>query len=434
MKKMLFLTALLLLPSVASAQVTCKADTLRLAQLPSRSRADSVLLKQSNAQSRVINLLCAATTKPETTTAPAPVPTPAPDTTPAPTPAPSTEVDKVMRVIGPVVSESMSRTFGAPWVKYWDDWSKWNETRWKNEGSVWDAAYYYDRGKAYYVKWVQTGNAVYRQRADLLVLAYRRDYVEKNSYGSSAHWTFPAGLEIHYNITGDTLSKRAICGVATNLDSERERRNLSNVNHEYMENRIQARVLHADLTAYRVGCTYRHADGRTWMVTDGPAKLRDALTQIVSTQRADGSWAWGGYCGMQLNYMVGILADVLIEYHRDFEKDPRILSTVKKAYDYLWNTQWDAVGQAFNYTNQAKGAVCAANSTSTFTAGDLNGFFVNGFWWLYKQTGDGVYRTRADAVFAGLVNNDAISGGVHLAGSKQFNQQYAITYGGTEQR
>ena len=53
---------------------------------------------------------------------------------------------------------------------------------------------------------------------------------------------------------------------------------------------------------------------------------------------------------------------------------------------------------------------------------ELNNLIVNGYAWVYAQTGDVSYRTKADAIFAGGVRHS------FLYGSKQFTQQYSVGY------
>ena len=124
--------------------------------------------------------------------------------------------------------------------------------------------------------------------------------------------------------------------------------------------------------------------------------------------------------------MVGMLNDVLIEYYRDFEPDPRIPASIAAANEYLWTTQWLAADQAFKYASVA----CSPNPFGTNVggpspAGDLNGLLISSFGWLAQHTGDPKWRTRGDAIMAGLVST---RWGQYYTGSKQFNQAFAESY------
>ena len=292
---------------------------------------------------------------------------------------------------------------------------------------------YYDRSKAYYARYVRTGDAKFLALGHELALAYRQGYLEINNYGVQPHWSQVLGLEIHYRLTGDTLSRRAVGGLyAYSLNSFAVPRSgsplaaIENTQVSYMENRIQARVLQGALSSYRMGASFTRHDGPTFLASEWPTRLRDILNKILSTQNADGSFSWIQICGGQLNYMVGMLNDVLIEYYRDFEADPRIPGAIERANEYLWTTQWIQTSKAFKYASVA----CSPNQFGTIVggptpAGDLNGLFIASFGWLYNHTGDPKWKTRGDEVMAGLVL--PVWAGSY-GSSKQFTQAFAESY------
>jgi hypothetical protein len=291
---------------------------------------------------------------------------------------------------------------------------------------------YYDRAVAYYARYARTDDATFLTRAHNMALAYRQQYLEPNSYGIQPHWSQVRGLELHYRLTGDTLSRRAVAAVfAQSLSSYSMAlwgplADIENPQSSYMENRIQARVLQGALSAYRMNASYTRPDGLAFRASEWPTRLRDMLNKILSTQKADGSYSWVQICGGQLNYMVGMLNDVLIEYYRDFEADPRIPGAVEKANEYLWTTQWLPTEQAFKYAS----VMCAPNPFGTNVggtepAGDLNGLLIASFGWLYQHTGDAKWRTRGDAILGGLVSPRWAG---NYTGDKQFNQAFAESY------
>jgi len=334
-------------------------------------------------------------------------------------------------IAGPTLTVSSTRPLGGAFAKYEADFKHYSEQHWKARGDAWEENYY-DRSLVYYVAWMRTGDPEFWRRGTRIALNYRRDYLEKNNYGSSPHWAQLSGLELHYLLTGDTLSRRAVAGVyAWGLSSFSKAKwgrlaDLENPQSEYMENRIQARVLQGALAAYRLNASFTRSDGPTFPAAKWPATLRDMLNKILSVQRPNGSYSWVQICGGQLNYMVGMLNDVLIDYYRDFEPDPRIPAAVERANEYLWTTQWKQGSQAFSYAS----VNCAPNKFGTNVggtepAGDLNGLMVDSFGWLYQQTGDPKWRTRGDAIFAGIVAPRWAS---NYSGSKQFNQAYTSSF------
>lgn len=286
---------------------------------------------------------------------------------------------------------------------------------------------YYDRAVVYYARYARTGDAAFLRLGHEVVLQYRKGYLEPNTYGVQPHNSQIRGLELHYRLTGDTMSRRAIAGVyGHSLSSYPRKRHLANAKVEYMENRIQARVIQGALAAYRTAASYRRPDGLNFPAGGWPELLRDALNQTLSTQQADGSYSWSQVCGGQLNYMVGMLNDVLIEYYRDFEQDPRIPVAIEKANEYLWTTQWMPAAKAFKYAS----VKCAPNPSGRniggpTPAGDLNGLLISSFGWLYHTTGDMKWRTRGDAIMAGLVEPRWASA---YGSAKQFNQAFAESY------
>jgi hypothetical protein len=334
---------------------------------------------------------------------------------------------------GPTLTTSVTRTLGGAFAKYDTDFKRLSDRHWKARADAWEENYY-DRSLVYYVAWMRSGDPEYWRRGTMIALNYRRQYLERNNYGTTPHWAQVAGLELHYLLTGDTLSRRAVAGAyAWGLLTFATARYgplaaIENPQSEYMENRIQARVLQAALSAYRMGASFVRSDGyggelspATW-----PTRLRDLLNKILSVQRADGSYPWVQICGGQLNYMVGMLNDVLIEYYRDFEADPRIPAAVEKANEYLWTKQWLPADQAFKYASVNCSPNQFGRSVGGMTpAGDLNGLIIGSFGWLYQQTGDPKWRTRGDAIFAGLVAPRWVS---NYTGSKQFNQAYTASF------
>ena len=332
---------------------------------------------------------------------------------------------------GPMETVSITRTLGGAFGRYDTEFRRLADLHWKADAGAWEQNYY-DRGLVYYVAWMRSGNPDYWRRATTMALNYRRDYLEKNNHNTSPHWAQLGGLELHYLLTGDTLSQKAVAGAfAWGLSPFAQARwgpkaDLENTQSEYMENRIQARVLQGALMAYRLNASYTRSDGPAFPAAQWPARLRDMLNKILSVQNADGSYSWVQICGGQLNYMVGMLNDVLIEYYRDFEADPRIPSSIERANDFLWRTQWIPGEQAFKYAS----VTCAPNKFGTSVggmepAGDLNGLLVGSFGWLYQQTGDAKWRTRGDAIFAGIFAPKWLS---NYNGSKQFNQAYTSSF------
>ncbi|CAA9331358.1 MAG: hypothetical protein AVDCRST_MAG40-1921 [uncultured Gemmatimonadaceae bacterium] len=313
-------------------------------------------------------------------------------------------------LMGAVPAVASVEALGGAFARYEQDFRSYADRHWTLYGAAWETANYYDRAMIYYVWWARTGNPTYLQRAHALVLDYRRNYVERWGYGVSAHWALFDGLALHYLLTGDEASRVAVGRMADVLVASYYMDNLGSVSAE-MDNRIQSRVLLGFVLADEIRAPSR--TGQNWA-----GRAREALTKILAAQSADGAYRFrqGNQCGYNKPFMVGLLNDAMIRYFTLFERDGRILPSIKKSVDYMWTNDWRSSANAFVYL----GGPCSGAPTGT--AIDLNNLISTGFGFVYQQTGDPTYRTRGDQVFTGGVT------GAFLAGTKQFNQEYTSSH------
>jgi hypothetical protein len=318
-------------------------------------------------------------------------------------------------LVGPTrtVSEASRAT---PAIRKFDaDFADAADRHWRENGPKWEENYY-DRALVYYAAWVRTANPEYWRRGTLMAAAYRRDYLEANKYGATPHWAQLDGVALHYLLTGDEASRRAVGEVAQRFAFPYYMDNLQDPTAE-MENRMQARVLTSFVLANGldapVSDTYG-THGRSWATL-----ARAALTKILASQASDGAYRFtraNNQCGYNKPFMVGILNDALIRYYARFERDPRIPPAVRRSLDYMWAKNWLPRERAFVYIE----GQCHGDGPGAVA--DLNNLMVNGFAWYAHQSGNAVYRERADRIFEGAVAAGS------LAGSKQFNQQYTNAY------
>ena len=331
---------------------------------------------------------------------------------PAPAPAPAATrawgAGSVLSLMGQAPNAGAVEAMGGVFARYEADFRTYADQHWANEGAS-VGANYYDRAMIYYVAWARTGNTTYRDRANALALNYRRNFLEARGFDVLPFETFVDGVALHYLVTGDEASRVAVGRVADRFASSRFIDVLGNTAGE-VDNRDQSRVLTALLVARQIGAP--SANG-----TDFAGRARTALSNILRSQSPDGAYRFTTtQCGRNKPFMVGLLNDALVRYHGSFEADWRIVDAVKRSLDYIWANDWRADRQAVVYL----GGYC--NGDDAWAAADLNGLVASGFGFVYRQTGDGTYRSRGDAVFAGAVN------GGWPAGSKQFNQQYTSSY------
>lgn len=306
---------------------------------------------------------------------------------------------------------------GGPFAQYESDFRKLDDEQWRECGPAWDCINYYDRAAIYYAWWRHTGNRKYLDRANAVAVDYRENYLEASKYGASFHWAMMDGVALHYLATGDTMSLIAVGKVADGFAYHTRIVGGKKDN----DNRIQARILVGLLLAQKLSAPSTGLPdpigipgGNNWS-----AKLRQALTSILTTQDADGAWRFGRCNGTPPfftthPFTIGLLLDALARYHDLFEADPRILPAVQRTADYLWANDWLPRARAFKYLGQE----CPGEGGPT-PAPDLNNLIVNGFAWVYHQTGNATYRQRADEIFAGALTTDAAA-----EDAKHFNQQY----------
>jgi hypothetical protein len=124
-------------------------------------------------------------------------------------------------------------------------------------------------------------------------------------------------------------------------------------------------------------------------------------------------------------FMVGLMANALIQYYTEKNPDPRIPYYLKKALDGLWDLTWSDTEHGFNYqcwpdgcysTPSDAGYYPPAGPHSHVVFPNLNLLIAPAYAWMYLHTGDPKDRERADTIFSdGVVYSDWYQG-------KQFSQ------------
>jgi len=328
--------------------------------------------------------------------------------------------DLVSRIMGTTISTAEAKALGGSFAQYETNFVTFDEQQWSTNGANWAVMDYYDRAMIYYAWYRRTGDAKYLSRANAVALDYRRNYLEAASFLIQPHWSMLDGVAVHYLTTGDEASRTAIGRIGDLFTGLGYRDNIGSKTST--DNRVQARYITALMLANLVNAPSTGVPaggipgGHDWA-----AELRRALPLILSTQDSDGAWRLSD-CGdggprAVHPFTTGLLMDALTRYYDVFEADARILPAIKRAADYLWANDWLATDRAFKYVER----VCP-NEGGPQPAPDLNNLIVNGYAWVYKQTGDATYKQRADDIFAG-----AVAGG-WISPSKQFNQVYSSSF------
>jgi len=310
--------------------------------------------------------------------------------------------------VGRTITRAASPT-SAIFTTYENDFVTYGDQHWATEAGIWDYDYY-DRVLIWYAWWVRTGDPEYWRRAAIDAIAYREQYV-KPTYIMQPHEAQLEGLALHYLLTGDEGSRYAVARVAAIfadiwtpvLDCP------ACSGGEYVEGRIQARTLQSHYLSWMISAV--GDEPRNWA-----ALMATDVTKILNTQGADGSYRFVQWEGAHSNYMTGLMHDMMIKYYTYVQADARIPTAIKKTLDWMWSTQWLSAAQSFKYVSDSM------STGDPSPAPDLNLLIVTGYAWYYMYSGNSTYKTEADAIFAGGVNQ------AFLTGYKQFNQNYTSSY------
>jgi hypothetical protein len=278
-------------------------------------------------------------------------------------------------------------------------------------------ATYYDSLRVYLNILLYTRDPKWNQCIAASLTSYR-GYVMANGGLVPGYWNFTGGLRLHFQQTGDTVSRSAVALLAKNAAYCADgtpayytaSASLSREVAYCIEARLDAMALGVPKTAYydlMVTTALRHLD--QWWVSK---------TYRAQAQGYDGLPGGVGNYYIQ-PFMVGLTTHALM---REWERshDARILPLVKAALDGLWSRTWVSADQAFWYEN------FATNPANPFPpqpgAPDLNQLIAPAFLLYSKATGDTSYRNKADAIFAGGVV------GAFLENPKHFNQNYMWSF------
>jgi hypothetical protein len=325
-----------------------------------------------------------------------------------PTPVNPTGAAAVLALMGPINSASQTP---AQFEWYESNFKKYSDLQWDAYGARWDAGNSnagYDRAAINYVWWARTGDTTYLNRAHAFAVAYRDNFLVPGGFATSPHWSQMEGLYLDWVVTGDTQSRDAVMRVANVMTAFDPY--LDALYKDWLDNRIQARVLVSYWMAEKIA-----GPGSVWT-----SMIDKAIPRIIASQNADGHWGFLSTCDGSWNFMTGMLTDVLSRMYNqrgdNGGNNPAILASLTKSANYLWDTQWRAGDQSFNYGS----VVCRTDGGPT-EAPDLNGLILPVFGWLGRTTGDGTWFAKGDAILNGMTRAD-----IELY--KQFSESYSSSY------
>jgi hypothetical protein len=269
---------------------------------------------------------------------------------------------------------------------------------------------YYDAERIYFQIADFTGDTYFSntcaQRAEVV---YRDNYVLAVScYGGvvgcvPGYWNFTHGLTMDYFRTGDATSRYAAIQLSYNAMYARDTALSESAGFQY--SREVAYAIESYINAESLGEPRR-------------TRLEQLFEQALG--HLD-QWFVSRTATWIQPFMVGLTAEALIMYYNQVSQDPRILTMLTTAADYLWANVWDNGSQSFFYSDRAY--TWQGNSGDRTPAPDLNNLIAPLYAWIYLKTGNTSYRDKADTIFIGGVNGAAV-----YWNGKIFNQNYRWTF------
>jgi len=258
---------------------------------------------------------------------------------------------------------------------------------------------YYDRMMSHYEYWWRTGDEEMGARGDEYLKAIRDWYWVPNGYIQPRR-VFPEGILVHYYRTGDQLSFDTYTKLTNALTSIWWKQLTAT---KWLDGRVQGRVI--------LGEIYRD-----------PQKGRDGVDSLLAwydrQELGPGKWSMTSYCGGQAHFQAVHAVLYAMERYNDFVSTDRldqILPVIQATADTLWTMRnADTLFPYVSWTTNTEGS-CGGE-----IANDLNGLLMPAFAWLYRETGDEEYRTRAALMLDAMLDHTYWTGSL----GKQWNQSY----------
>jgi len=279
---------------------------------------------------------------------------------------------------------------------------------------------FYDAQRVFYNIRDYTGAGSWDSCALSAQAVYRDSYVVPNGGKVPGYFDFPHGIYQSYLRAGDASSKAALVSLSRNAAF-----GTGSVGGVYaMVSPAVSREVAFNLSAYLLARAVGEPSSPI-----GEAYVELALGHIdqwfvAKNYRVTGGDVPAAALGQFYTqpFMVGLTAEALIQFYETRSQDPRIPAAIKVAMDWLWANAWDASTQSFWYELYGP-ALGPLQPGSPAGSPDLSLLIAPAFAWVYKQTGDPVYRDRADAIFAG-----GVARGCASCDGKHFNQQYRWSF------
>ena len=250
------------------------------------------------------------------------------------------------------------------------------------ESQVW----YYDGGRVYQQIADYTGDPYWLSCAQNILGQYRDNVLSRD--GGLQGWrVFPHGLTMNYLRNADAGSRTAVLDLAANST--------------YAPHSGSPGVSLIRETAYIVEA-YVKEQQLTGQTDFHLAKAVDFLLGDFDTIFKSDPNAF------QQSFFDGLAAEALIQYY-ELTGDPRIPPSIRTMLDWIWDHSWDQKTHTLKYSPLAVPGVFDTVS---------NNLLAPAFAWYWQLTGDNLYLTRGDEIFAHALDQDISYSG------KIFSQNY----------
>lgn len=260
-------------------------------------------------------------------------------------------------------------------------------------------ATYYDAIRVFYqaMETAPEASALWARGIVNALSVFRDQYVLKNNGATAGWYIFSRGLRWNFERDKDQKSAEAVILMSQNAPFAHDGAPVANTQN----------ALYARECSYVIQCYIDRLkiDGKRRPKLDFYwPQAKDHVVQ---------------FCEKRIPhvepFMLALSCEALIYgvEEKVFDSDiDEVHTLIDRAATFLWKEFWKPEAGGFLYTN-----VSGVWGNSTPTA-DLNLLVLPIFGWLFKETGESVYRERGDQIFAGGVR------GAYLSRGKQFNQNY----------
>jgi hypothetical protein len=260
-------------------------------------------------------------------------------------------------------------------------------------------ATYYDAEWIYHQIGDYTGDSSWQECAKAAQDVYYSQYVLPNGGKVPGYWNFTHGLARHFLSTGDQVAHSAVVLLSQNASYAPDL-TPADWTVDASFSREVAYALMSYINSQDVGESHR-------------PRMELLVSQALGHMD---QWFGSKTAAYVRPFMFALSSQALISYEEEIGDNPKILPAIAAGADWIWDHTWLPDRKAFQYTDRV------VESGNTDPAPDLNLLIAPVYAWLWHQTGQTIYRDRADQIFGGGVEQ------AYLVNAKQFNQSYRWSF------